>query len=600
MSVFGNSAFGKPASTPAFGTAFGSTNANTNTIGQTPQQPTTSAFGGFGQANQAQNQQQQQQQQQQIGAAPGTSLVPGTGTTANPLFGGKPAASLFGSTNTTTQPAVGAGSTSLFGNPTAQNATGTSAFGSTPNTAGTGLFGSTNTSTTQPSTGLFGSTNPSTTTQPSTGLFGSANTSNPTQPSTGLFGQPNNTATVTQPTTNLFGSSTNTSTTTQPTTGLFGQPQNQQPSTTFFGQPANPLKPFQPTTSLFGQQSQPQQPSLFGGLGQSTPAAPATSTSSLFGSSQTGTSMFGLPNTSTTTSSIFAPKSSLIQTQSQSENAQAQYNTLVQRIDGIAQAWDSNNPNCRFQHFFYNLVDPSQVHLYGRPPNAINDALWQKALRENPDPSCYVPALAVGFDDLQKRVEAQKAQTTAHQEKLKELKTRINTLANRHSTANAPRLQRAAAVQTQLQQRLVRLVQHLHLLIPSIRSSSIGPEEEILRSVLENLDEELRRPGGVGRLKGKISELWAMIGAIEAARDRERKNKEPSVEWAIVDPEGMQRLTQILAEQQNGIAHLTKIVQGHQKDLAVILGQPTQEREPDAFSNPQANQVLLGASMRGP
>ena len=157
----------------------------------------------------------------------------------------------------------------------------------------------------------------------------------------------------------------------------------------------------------------------------------------------------------------------------------------------------------------------------------------------------YVPALAVGFDDLQKRVEAQKAQATAHQEKLKELKTRINTLANRHSTANAPRLQRAAAVQTQLQQRLVRLVQHLHLLIPSIRSSSIGPEEEILRSVLENLDEELRRPGGVGRLKGKISELWAMIGAIEAARDRERKNKEPSVEWAIVDPEGMQRLTQV-------------------------------------------------------
>ena len=76
----------------------------------------------------------------------------------------------------------------------------------------------------------------------------------------------------------------------------------------------------------------------------------------------------------------------------------------------------------------------------------------------------YVPALAVGFDDLQKRVEAQKAQATAHQEKLKELKTRINTLANRHSTANAPRLQRAAAVQTQLQQRLVRLVQHLHLL----------------------------------------------------------------------------------------------------------------------------------------
>jgi hypothetical protein len=41
------------------------------------------------------------------------------------------------------------------------------------------------------------------------------------------------------------------------------------------------------------------------------------------------------------------------------------------------------------QHYFYNLVDPAQVKLYGRPPNAVNEALWQKAVRENPDPTWY-------------------------------------------------------------------------------------------------------------------------------------------------------------------------------------------------------------------
>lgn len=41
------------------------------------------------------------------------------------------------------------------------------------------------------------------------------------------------------------------------------------------------------------------------------------------------------------------------------------------------------------QHFFYNLVDPNQVQFYGRPQNATNEALWQKAVRENPDPSWY-------------------------------------------------------------------------------------------------------------------------------------------------------------------------------------------------------------------
>ena len=156
-----------------------------------------------------------------------------------------------------------------------------------------------------------------------------------------------------------------------------------------------------------------------------------------------------------------------------------------------------------------------------------------------------MPALAIGFDDLQKRVEAQRSQASAHQAKLDELKKRIAALSNAHSTTNAPRLQRALAVQTQLQQRLVRLVQHLHLLIPSVRSSSIRPEEESLRSTLESLEEEIRKPGGVGRLKGKLSELWAVIGAIEAARERERKSGENTVEWAVVDSDGLQRLAQV-------------------------------------------------------
>ena len=58
---------------------------------------------------------------------------------------------------------------------------------------------------------------------------------------------------------------------------------------------------------------------------------------------------------------------------------------------------------------------------------------------------------------------------------------------------------------------------------------------------------------------------------------------------------------QILAEQQAGIAHLTKIVQQNLKDLDVILGKGSEERqsEGDAFSNAQAREVLMGASLLG-
>ncbi|KAL5495512.1 NUP57 [Sanghuangporus weigelae] len=547
MSMFGGSAFGKPATGSAFG-SFGNANANTTnpTTNVQPQQA-TNLFGSFGQT---QGQQPAQQQQQQPGTSVGgSSLFSSTNTSTSSLFGGKP---LFGSatgtgTNTSsTQPVTGATGSSMFGG-----------FGS-----------NTNASAQSNPTGAFGA---STAPTGGTGPF-AASTANPSQPSTGLFGQQQNQ---------------------QPagTTTLFGQPQIQQ------------QQQQQPTTSLFGQstaQAQSQPTGLFSNFGQSTTNSAPNTTGGfgLFGSSQPGSSLMGAPNAGTSTSGLFAGRTSLMQGQQQGDSAQAQFVNLVQRIEAVAQAWDPSSPQCRFEHFFYNLVDPSQVHLYGRPPNATNDALWQKATRENPDPSCFVPALAVGFDDLQKRVEAQRSQAAAHQEKLKELKTRIAALASAHSSTNAPRLQRAAAVQAQLQQRLVRLVQHLHLLIPSVRSSSIRPEEEASRSILESIDEEIRRPGGVGRLKGKLSELWAILGAIEAEKERERKNSESNVEWAVVDPEGMQRLTQILADQQNGIAHLIKIVKGHRRDLDIILGKPAQEREPDAFSNPQASQVLLGASVQ--
>ena len=289
MSLFGNSTFGKPA-TSTFG-SFG------NTANQSTQPATTGTglFGSFGQQNQSQAQ-TQQGQQQQPGATTGNSLFPPPNTGTNPLFGGaRPTGTLFGSTPST-QPSTG---TNAFGtNTTGQGTTG--AFGAP---TGNPLFGSTNTTQTQPTQG--------------TGLFGQPNQQNTTQPSgTGLFGQP---AQPTQSTTNPL---------------LFGQ------------QPQQPQQQQQP--SLFGQpQQQPQQSTgLFGSLAQ-----PSTNLggSTLFGNTQPGNSFLGLSNAGASTSNLFAPKTSLIQTQPQGDSAQAQFIGLVQKIEATAQAWDASSPQCRFQ-----------------------------------------------------------------------------------------------------------------------------------------------------------------------------------------------------------------------------------------------------------
>ncbi|KAK7062874.1 Nucleoporin nup57 [Paramarasmius palmivorus] len=567
----GTNIFGSSTTTPATNTGgiFGNTNTNTT---QQPGQ-TTSIFG---------NTQPQQQQQP-------TSSIFGSNTSGNAGGG-----SLFG--NTQNQGNTGTGGTSLFGN--TQNTGGGSMFGkpATPTIAtgaGTGLFGSTTGTNTNTTGSLFGNTQqqqPAANTAAGTGTSsffatppaGQQQNANQNQAKPSIFG---NASTSTNP---LFGgANTNTNTNTTGGGTLFGASN----TTTTAPVSGNPL---------FGNSTTGG--SLFGTANTSNTGGNAFGTSTL-GSSTLGASALG-PKPTTSTLGVSTLGASALGTQTQGQDAQIQFARLQEKIEAIVGAWNPQNPqSCRFQHYFYNLVDPAQVNLYTRPPNAVREDLWQKAVRENPDPSCLVPVLALGFDDLRDRVDAQTQQSTAHREKLTELQARLRTLTTHHTTVTIPRLQRYSALQTQLLHRLLKLVQHLHLLIPSVRSSAIGEGEEELKAQLEDIATEVgiarssssgdgsARKGG--RLKSKLGELWAVIGALKA-REEGLNAMTGGGEWKVVDEEGLARITQVgggivisafeidhdtsvqvLAEQQAGLAHLTKILQKDLRDLAIIMGTET-------------------------
>ena len=179
-----------------------------------------------------------------------------------------------------------------------------------------------------------------------------------------------------------------------------------------------------------------------------------------------------------------------------------------------------------------------------------------------------VPVIAVGWDDLRARIEAQTSQSAAHIQKLNELQSRLSGLQTQHSVSNTSRVLRAMSMQTQLIQRIMRLAQHLHLLIPSIRSSALRPEEEALRGKLEGTEEEMRR----ARVKGRLNELWALIGALGAGVEKAGASSGAGGEWAVVDEDGLAQIAQILSEQQAGLQHLTKILQKDLRDLNVVFG----------------------------
>ncbi|KAJ4490337.1 nucleoporin complex subunit 54-domain-containing protein [Lentinula aciculospora] len=560
MSFLGSSTTAPTPGTSIFGAANNTNNQSTNA-----NQPAGgSLFGGFGAQNTNNNTNPQQ---------PTASLF-GT-TQGNPLFGGSNAntgtgSSIFGNNN--------AGN-NLFGKPATATNTGNSLFGgqtNTPATTGTSsLFGS---NAAQP--GAAGSTFFAT---PPAGQQQQQQQQNANQPKPGLFSSTN---TSTNP---LFGGASSTNTTNAPTNtagSLFGggpTPNSLSGSTT--GQTTGMGSLFGSTNTTPGNST----------TGNTLGASSFLGGNSTLGTSTLGASAFGKPSGGLVSSSLGS--------QNQSADAQVQFARLQEKIEGIVGAWNAQNPAlCRFQHYFYNIVEPSQVNLYGRPPNAVHEALWQKAVRENPDPTCLVPVLAIGFDDLRGRVDAQVSQSAAHKEKLLELRQKLRTLSTNHSTLTVPRLQRYAALQTQLTHRLLRLVQHLHLLIPSVRSSAISENEEALRGVLEEVVAEVgvgasynagsRSNGeafGKGRLKSKLGELWAVIGALKAREQSLNATLGGNGEWKVVDEEGLARIAQvgffndelcspwlifvkILAEQQAGLAHLTKILHKDLKDLAVIMG----------------------------
>lgn len=371
--------------------------------------------------------------------------------------------------------------------------------------------------TQQPSTGFgpFGQ-QPATSTAPTAGFSGfgqqPATSAAPTSTGFGGFGQ--QPATSTAPSTGFGGGFGAPATSTAPSTGFggFGQ---QQPATSTagtgfgsFGQtstaPASTSTGFSfgtPATSTAATSAAPSTGFSFG----NTSAAPATSTPSLFGgatsSTTTGfgggfgakpTSSFGLNTTSgglfgaKPTTSTFGGGGGLFVQQTQQTNTQQRdqqiYNLLAQVDEEARRAqapsitsqdytpenvwhalalmkswWDPKSPNCRFKYYFYNVVSPQEVTLYQKPADH-DKAAWDKAQAANPDRTTMVPALAIGFDDVQKRMEQQEKLSQAHADKLLQIQEILKKIQHKDIVETANKLTEYKRRHMEAAQRVIKVM----------------------------------------------------------------------------------------------------------------------------------------------
>ena len=472
------------------------------------------------------------------------SSTPSFGTT--PLFGAQ-------STGTATAPQQTAPSTSLFG----QKPAGQGLFGAAPPSGANNSFGS------------MPPTNPATTlgTQQS-GLFG-GKTPGSSGTSGGLFGsQPQSSGGLSQ---------------NQPQQGgLFGS-QSQQGSSTIGSQPQQGAGSLgsQPQQGAGSLGSQPQQGGLFGsqpqqgGLFGSQPQQ-----GGLFGSQPQQGSLFGQtakPGAQPTSAPQATPAV-------QDKKFGSPLHTQLERI---ASSWDTSNlSTCQFQYYLYNRAPDAQSlsQLCVRRPDAVgpmHDALWNKALQENPEPDRLYPVLAVGFGDLQIRSNAQATEAARQTNKAAELTKKLAELRQKHDLANVVRAQSAMMMQTRIRQRLLSLTKDAGVMIPALRGQSLTASEDAVKAALENCDAQLN--GALphyasnttpehARLRAQLNELWAQLSIVRAKREAAQAQGRVNggTEWVVVDESSFDEITQILGLLQQGLVHLSNTLMSDSKALDTV------------------------------
>ncbi|EGF80032.1 hypothetical protein BATDEDRAFT_89228 [Batrachochytrium dendrobatidis JAM81] len=385
----------------------------------------------------------------------------------------------------------------------------------------------------------------------------------------------------------MFGQSSAPAFGTAQTTG-FGTTGQQQQSGGLFG-----AQPAQPKTGLFGAAPTTTAGNAFGGFGTTAPAF--TMGSSLFGTaapatSAPGTSLFGAPATTTigasnvlgnaagsggmfaqpqpaafgggsglfgqqsTTSGLFGQQQKqLVQTQQQQQQQQ-----IVEAIMRMEAYWNPQSPLCNFKFYFYNMVHASEAHLYQPPPQEMGT--YQQAQMNNPDPSCMVPVLAVGFGDLKKRMEVQEQQQAVHKEKLEMIATRVDALKTKHFVDTLVKLDEFRRRQRQMVHKTYMLLKTVQIL--RNRGYSIRVDEEALRSRFESMERDLQKPS---IFRGRLNEIWAQL---QQLKDSKRMSDDAT--FSIVDEDSLAPVLEALSEMQNGLSHFTKLIQNDQNSLEVM------------------------------
>ncbi|KAI8986344.1 nucleoporin complex subunit 54-domain-containing protein [Pilobolus umbonatus] len=175
-----------------------------------------------------------------------------------------------------------------------------------------------------------------------------------------------------------------------------------------------------------------------------------------------------------------------------------------------------------------------------------------------------VPALAVGFDDVQKRINMQHKLSEAHMSKLNEIANLIKKLQQKDKEETASKLEEYKRKHMETTQRVLALLKYTQVL--RNKGLSITPDEEAMCARFENVKDQLQRSG---QFHGKLSQLWAQLQLIKES-GRKYGKIDSIDEWESVSQQNMSGITKILEEQNTGIQHIIEVLNKDASDIETV------------------------------
>jgi len=225
-------------------------------------------------------------------------------------------------------------------------------------------------------------------------------------------------------------------------------------------------------------------------------------------------------------------------------------------------SWNTYSPQCQFVTYFFNLSNPGSAQYFQpQQQQRWTRELWEEAQKNNPDKSIMIPIVAVGFEDLKKRIIEHLNSKNEISARLKDIGNKIETLQIKHNLETLVNLENQKRKHMELTQRVIKLMKRIQVV--RLRGTLIRSGEEQLKGRLEEIKQNLLRP------MVKLDHIKTQYSILKLHWD----NREPSVahKYNTVDTNQLENIVKVLGAEHTGIVHDIDTFKKDSKDIDLII-----------------------------